>query len=221
MKKLFYFVPMLLLIWFSFSANLSISPSEWTLWTNCIEEFDITLDMFWDEKIIASDIVLESNMEFVEFINWTIFEYSAPAKQRWNLTKLLLFATKGNEIVEWWNVWKIYFNVGSGVDEPYINFVFSGVGVTTDTNLSIDGSDILQSVRWWQYTLNMNKECVHDATLNLSGENLGEFIDRFESDHKSEKFIKFIVDNKFIIIWGFVLWLGILLILLFSRKKKK
>jgi hypothetical protein len=50
---------------------------------------------------------------------------------------------------------------------------------------------------------------------------LGEFIDRFESDHKSEKFIKFIVDNKFIIIWGFVLWLGILLILLFSRKKKK
>jgi hypothetical protein len=46
----------------------------------------------------------------------------------------------------------------------------------------------------------MNKECVHDATLNLSGENLGEFIDRFESDHKSEKFIKFIVDNKFIII---------------------
>lgn len=220
MKKLFLFVPILLLFWSSFSANLSIGPSEWTLWINCLEEFNITLDMFWNEKIIASDVILESNMEFVEFVNWDVFEYAAPAKQKWSLVKLLLFATKGNEITEWWNVWKIYFNVVSWVDNPYINFVFDGVGITTDTNLSIEWTDILQSVRWGEYTLDLNKECLHDASLNLSGENLAQFLDRFESDHKFEKFIKFIVNNKFIIMWWFVFWLWIILLLLFLRKKE-
>lgn len=226
MKKLiFSFLSVLSLIFvysFTLGASLSISPGGWTLGSNCIESFDITLDMFANEQIVASDIVIDSNMLFVDFINWDVFEYSAPAKQKRWLIKLLLFSSQWNKIVDWGKVWKLYMSVPSNVTEPYIDFVFNSVGDTTDTNLSIDWADILSSVRWWNYTIDSNKVCVYNADEIVwwEVESLDMFLDKFESDHKWER-VKILIGDNLIVVGVIVIILVIIIVFFFRKKKNK
>jgi len=223
MKKLIFVFGLLLFNWFIFSANLFISPAWWAVWSDCIEEFNIVLDVSWWEKIIASDIIIDSNMEFVSFTNWDVFEYSAPVKHKKNLSKLLLFSSKWNEVIKWWNIWKIYFKVPSNISSPYINFVFDGVGKTTDTNLSIDWVDILSSVRNWKYKVDINKECSHalDDDSLWNKENLNEFIDRFESDNKIDAVKRFIFKYKIILFFWVTIILALVILFIFKSKRKK
>ena len=118
-------------------------------------------------------------------------------------------------------MWKLYFKIPSGIIKPYIKFVFDGLWKTTDTNLSIDGLDILSSVRWWGYTVDNNKTCVHniDDIVWMSDENLDSFITRFESDNKIDSVKRFIGKYKFALIASFILLL-LMLIFFFKRKNK-
>ena len=126
MKKLILFISFaLLLAWFSFAANISIMPSEGSVGLDCIEEFNISVDLWLGEKAIWADVLIDSNMEFVKFVKWDLFNYSAPVKVRWNRIKLFLFSNVENEITEWGNLWKLYFKVVWDIKKPYIHFVFN------------------------------------------------------------------------------------------------
>lgn len=218
-KLILSLLGVLFFTWFLSAANVSVMPSEGSVGLDCIEEFNISVDLWIDEKIIWADIVIDSNMEFVKFVNGTLFEYSAPAKIRNNLIKLLLFSNNGNEILEGGSVWKVYFKVNWEIKDPYVNFVFNGEGETTDTNLSIDWRDILNYVNWGKYSLDSKKACEHNSDLILEQEevSLSSFVETFEKDAKNQRIQDFFV--KYWLYTGLSLLL-IILILFFLKKRK-
>lgn len=202
MKKIILIFCFLIFFSVSFSAELILSPSQWYVWKDCVEEFSIVLSLLPGEETIASDIIFESNMDFVSFENGDVFKYSAPVKKKWNQIKLLLFSDRWNEIDEWWLVWKIYYKVNSD-ESPYLNFVFYEKWDTTDTNISIEWMDILVSARWGNYSLDKIKSCNHSTeVLTLKKEEtLDDFVNKFESDHKMEDIKKFFIKHQLLFYW--------------------
>ena len=222
MKKILLWT---LLLWFLFSfsygAVLSLSPSEWKLPENCIAAFRVGLSMDeWDEAITA-DLVVSSNMEFDRFENADMFKYATPARINWDNVSILLFNEQWWEITEWWIVGTLYYRT-SGVSDPYVSFVFNHKWDTTDTNINIEGRDILDHVVSWQYMVSSDIICDDPIVerITISGEDeMEKFIAQFQEDHKWERAYLFLQKNKWYILW--IAWLLIIIIVLASFKAQK
>lgn len=226
MKKLIFSI-LLTFLSFSFTlgATLSITPSKWTLWTDCIEEFSIMALINPNEYTIWADLFIDSNMEFVGFENGSLFKYSPPVKvwEDWIL-KIAVFGWYWQEVNQWWLVGKLLFKVSSNIQEPYIDFVFNKIWSTTDTNLAFNGGDILTAVYWWKYTISNDKTCVHnikEVVDNLNTQTMDEFIEDFEDDYKFEKQKYFLSKNFYWIIWGLLIIIIFIILFIIKRKKNK
>lgn len=203
---------------FSYGAVLSLSPSEWAIPQNCLQSFDIHLRMDeWDE-VIASDLIMMSNMKFVKFENANMFKYYVPDEWTWNTRYLLLFNEPWWEITQWWLVWTLYYDTMQ-VQDPYIEFLFLWEWDTTDTNLSIHWRDVLKAANPGKYTISQDLICENPVILPNDTYNFDEFMQNFESDHKSERFLHFLQTNKRYVLW--IVWLLIIIIVLVSYKAQK
>lgn len=222
MKKILLWV---LVLWFLFSfsygAVLSLSPAKWNIPENCVQAFNVNLNMTeWDEAITA-DLVVSSNMEFDRFENGDRFKYAAPERVEWDTVTILLFNDMWWEIREWGLVGTLYYKTRD-VSDPYINFVFYDKWETIDTNINIAWMDILDHVVSWQYTLSSDIVCENPIVENYDfseEDKMDKFIQQFESDHKNEKFIFFWNTYKWYILW--IAWLLIIIIVLVSYKAQK
>lgn len=228
MKKFILFIVWLLSLGcFSFWADLSIFPSEWSLWKNCVEKFDISLNMWPDDKAIAMDLVMESNMEYIDFEKSDMFLYAVPPHFDWNKVMIALFNDFNGEFSGWWLIWTFSYKIVSN-DDPYLKFYFNGVWETDDVNVVLDWKDILSSVINWSYTISADKVCedvvLYSPVISNSGQNIDEFIEWFTSDHKAENRRLFF--NKYWIymycwIAVFGVFLIILIVLISRRWVKK
>jgi len=222
MKKIFLWA---LWLWFLFSfsygAVLSLSPSEWKIPENCIQAFNVDLYMENWEETLAMDLIVKSNMEFVNFEKWSVFKYSVPSRTEGDTTYLVLFNGKGLEISEWGVVWKLYYNT-TNVDDPYIEFVFNEVWDTRDTNVAIGGRDILTEVIPGKYTISQDIECENPVTVAVNlweTYDMDDFIKDYKADHRMENILFFLKRNKWYVLW--IAWLLIMIIVLVSYKAQK
>lgn len=219
MKKSILFI---WLLWFFFSfsygAVLSLSPSEWDIPENCIQSFMINLSLYDWEEAFATDLILDSNMEFVYFEKWDLFKYALPPKTWWNNTYLALLNSYDSPIYYGGIVWTVYYNT-TNVEDPYINFVFDWEWETRDTNVSVEWRDILNGVRSGKYTISENMNCENIPAFSWEVHDIDDFIKDYESDHRSERFLFFLTRNRRYILW--VAWLLIIILLLVSYKIQK
>ncbi len=222
MKKVLFFILFYLFLWFWFTSTLSVSPNDWSIWQNCVEEFDININSFW-ELIFGADIEINTSMEYVNFIpNKKLFEYYLPPRIDNGIIVLWAFSMTWKEFnSEMISFWKLYLkNISNNIDS-FIKFNFKEVWSTTDTNLSAGSFDTLDSVFNWIYML--------DWEVCPSNESVGWWIDAVDyekqikeltADLKKDwenKTIKTLFMNNIYI----VVWLSILVILFLSFLVKK
>ena len=217
-KSVVRILGLFLFISYSYGAVFSISPEEWKVAPNCMQEVKVVLNMDeWDEAITA-DLVLSSNMEFVEFKNGDVFKYSVPPTVDGNLVKLMLFNEPWWEVTKWWVVWMLYYKT-KDVSNPYVDIQFLWVWETVDTNLNIKGRDILTRVRSGKYVLSDDVECENPVVEILKdSDDMEKFIQDFQADHRWENLLLFLKKNKRYILWILLL---VALILLVSHKSQK
>lgn len=149
------------MLWWSYSfwAYLSLSPYEWEVGMWCIEAFTVWLDMEEWESSFAMQLDMDSNMEFVNFENWDIFEYSLPPvlDQSW-IVRISLIDSSEWKTSKWGPVWTFYYKVIVD-DVSYINFYFTEKKSTIHTTLFSDGHNLIDWVKWWKYTISYDKSC--------------------------------------------------------------
>lgn len=204
---------------FSYWAELKILPNVWSLWKDCIEKFDIYLEMWLWEQALASDLMLESNMEFVNFENAWLFWYYIPPRQLWVVNHLTLVNLGWKNITWWWLLWHVYYKVVSD-EKPYIKFYFYGNWKTDDTNVSIDWRDILTRVYWWNYVVDWSLKC-NEFTWDIYSES--DFYDSVnvvvtelnKLDNNSHKIYSFCC------IWWFIIIIVVVLLFVYLRKWRK
>lgn len=188
MKKIKLIAWILSLVWilsFSYWAHLRITPSDKVLWYDCVQKFDVILEMNEWEKAITMDLYLDSNMEFVNFENWNLFEYfTPPYDSKWYI-KTLLFNTPWWEIVKWWRVASVYYKVKA--EQPYLTFKFLWAWEPWWTNLNIWWINILSTIAWWKYEIGEDIDC---------GEYKWWYIDLWDHDAALTKFINKFNDDR-------------------------
>ncbi|HKL43825.1 MAG TPA: hypothetical protein VJ892_00935 [Candidatus Absconditabacterales bacterium] len=227
MKKLFI---SLLAIGFSFgmllASELYISPDQGDFGKNCVLEFDIIASTMADQ-VMGTDVMLDTSMEFVDFVPGDAFEYSLPPKVSENgVISLGAFSNPDNLFQGEGIIGTIYLKSNEVNNDGYIRFYFKGQGDTSDTNLSIKGGiDTLKEVNNGVYTFN-GESCVHEVN-NIEGGLAGKDYDKaindlaneFEKKGKIQKIVGFFTSTTFLVGLGIVVL--IIMIILFRIKKGK
>lgn len=157
-KLIVWILGLILMLSFSYWAELRITPGLWVLWKDCVESFYIYLDLQDWEEAFSADLQLKSNMEFVNFENWELFDYYIPPVSTWWEINIIMLNSIWHNVASSWIVWTIYYK--PIIDEnPYVDFQFNWVGMLSDTNIAIDSMDILKKVYWWKYYLDLSISC--------------------------------------------------------------
>lgn len=228
MKKLFI---SLLAIWFSFgmllASELYISPDQWDFGKNCVLEFDIIAATMADQ-VMWTDVMLDTSMEFVDFVPGDAFEYSLPPKVSENGVISLWAFSNPDNLFQWeWIIWTIYLKSNKVNNDWYIRFYFKWQGDTSDTNLSIKwGIDSLKEVNNWVYTFNW-ESCVHEVNNIEWGlawkdydKAINDLANEFEKKWKIQKIVWFFTSTTFLV-WLWIVVLIIMIILFRIKKWKK
>ena len=151
-----YLLSSISLISFTNASELLLKPSHWSFAPWCTIWDDIVLNPE-GKQISATDIVVESSMEFIKFEPTQLFPYFFPPKvfKNTNIVHIVWFTIQPSQRVkEKWIIWKIYFKPKNQSDKDgSIKFYFKKTWDTTDSNLSIAWwVDTLEDVRNWFYT---------------------------------------------------------------------
>lgn len=218
-KLIVWIIGLLCVIWFSYWAELRILPEFRSVWKNCIEKFDIYLALNDWEEALASDIILDSNMEFINFENAWIFQSYIPPRSLWSINHFVLLNVWWVNITWWWILWTVYYKVT--VEEPYIQFYFKWKGVTSDTNISLEWRDILDNVLWWKYFVDQWMSCEEytwgyydEQDFQLAIDNVVDEINVLDWKHSGLYYVVWIS------CWVFLIILIILLCMLRKRWKR-
>lgn len=206
-------------------ANISISPNSGHFGKNCILEFDVIVDTD-SEKILWTDIYIESTMEYVDFVPSTMFSYYLPPKVKNKNIYLWAFSEPGKEFV-----WKLKFGTlylkSNDIDPDwYIKFDFIEEGNTSDTNLSIIWwEDKLIEVKDWTYYFD-GDPCEHsviDTEIKWAFSSIDE--DKYIKDMISWFNKKALVQKTLLLFskywWNLILFLLFLISIYIFIKNKK
>jgi hypothetical protein len=220
MKKIILWSALFILsLWFfTYAGNISISPSEWNFWKWCIFGVDVNINTE-NAWLAAFDLVLESSMNFYDFVPTGMFPYYLPPKVDWNLVHIVGFSTNpNNRINSNWSAWKIYFKSNPGDSDWSIRIYFVWTWDTRDSNLSMPGwVDTLTSVKDWYFTFTSDGECLdaHNIVWWIISYQSWFWLDpavvnKINSDFKSSKMFVFLER-----MW--VIWISIIILLLILR----
>jgi len=211
-----------LLISFSNAAELLLAPSNWKYAPWCIIWIDIIMDPDW-AQISATDIIIESSMDFIKFEENDLFPYFLPPKITENIVHIVWFtAWPQQRIKEKWKIWKIFFKTKNISEIDWsIKFYIQKKWDTTDSNLSIWWwVDVLEDVRNWFYTFNWDECSYPNIKENYNTEEIkntqekdfkklkqeiNKLEQKIEKDHKASIYKKSREDNKSYIIWLFII----------------
>lgn len=215
------------IISFSDASELSLQPTNWSYSPWCMLWIDIVMDPNW-EAISASDIILESSMEFIKFEPTKLFPYFFPARTSGNVTHIIWFTAlwPSQRIKEWWIIWKVYFKPKDKLNKDWlIRFVFKWKWDTTDTNLSLWwGIDSLEKQpQDWLYKFNWtNCEYLEEDIDNLDfSEWVHQIANKITKDHNNQLLSQSRENNKSYIISLFILIVIIVIYFKVSKWKSK
>jgi hypothetical protein len=175
------------IISFANASELLLKPSHWSFSPWCTIWVDIVADPE-GKQISATDIVIESSMEFIKFEPTQLFPYFLPPKvlKNSNIVHIVWFTIQPSQRVkEKWTIWKIYFKPKNQSDKDgSIKFYFKKIWDTTDSNLSIAWwVDTLEDVRNWFYTFDWTT-CEYPEIKTTISNNEQDIINLTKQIHK-------------------------------------
>jgi hypothetical protein len=198
---------------FANAWEILLQPSHWQYSPWCMLWIDIVMDPEW-AQISATDIVIESSMQFIKFEPTSLFPYFLPTKITDNITHIVGFTSwPSQRVSQKWVVWKIFFKPQNKSDADWsIKFYIKAKWDTTDTNLSIWWwVDVLEDTRNWFYTFNWtncdypDEEIIpQESNVNFE-ESLNDTVDKIEKEHMADVYQKSREDNKSYIISLFII----------------
>ncbi len=171
MKKIITLLTLSCLFSISMATEISFSPEKWEVANNCLVALDIMIDTD-NKEIAASDIVIESSLDFVDFVPSKLFPYFLPPKVSNNLIHLVWFTVDPkNRVQGSWSIGTLYMQQKNTSDaDGTLKLYFKKKWDTTDSNLSIAWwIDILDSVGSAYFTFTENWACAHAVGESLNG----------------------------------------------------
>lgn len=151
----------------TFAGEITLSPATGSMGDGCRVAVDIIADTN-GKTIAATDVIMQSSMEFVDFVPGDAFPYFLPPKTGSNSVHIIWFVVDPSRWVSWkHSIWTAYFKKRSVWDRDWaIHLYFTKVWDTIDSNLSIAGwIDSLEKVSWAYYTFDDAIECSHESAL--------------------------------------------------------
>ncbi len=221
-----------LLSWLFFGVSLAQSISfsvegDWVFGNGCLVPVDVIVDSKW-ENISAMDLMMESSMEYKDFVATDAFPYYLPPVIRSNgLLHIVGFTVDPKERFNWAEkVWTIYFQQKEWFSDGAVRLYFLEEWNTTDTNLSIAWwVDVLKDIG--DVYVSFSDElpaCAHESAL-ISGwfagmsyqDSLNSTMQKIYDRYWKVSFWTFIQNNVFLVIAFFLL--VAIVVLFFYRKR--
>lgn len=144
MKKFVYGIVSIIWMWIWFVSAQSISlVPQWgsIFWNGCTVPIDVYINTNWQE-ISAIDLVMESSMDYVDFVpSDYVPYYLKPVVKKNGLIHIVWFTVDPSERIKWeWKMWTVYFSQRQWDIDWVVRLYFLWEWETIDSNLSI---------AWW------------------------------------------------------------------------
>jgi hypothetical protein len=149
----------------STATEIKFSPDVWNIWKGCIVATDIIVNTD-NKEIAATDIIIESSMEFVDFVPSNLFPYFLPPKVNESVLHLVGFTVDPQHRMKGtWSIGTLYMKQKNTTDSNgSLKLYFTKVWDTTDSNLSVAwGIDVLDTIGDAYYTFTDENICTHEA----------------------------------------------------------
>lgn len=200
----------------STAAEIRFSPDVWTIGNGCIVATDIIVDTNGQE-IAATDIIIESSMEFVDFVPSQRLPYFLPPKIHDTTIHLVGFSIDPeHRMKDSWSIGTLYMKQKNNTDDNgSIKVYFTTKWDTIDSNLSVAwGVDILDTVGSAYYTFDDKDVCAHGSAIDwwIADMTLNTVTERIKHDQWMQK----LFSRKTLVTFSGIL---ILLTILFIYRK--
>ncbi len=222
MKKILGIATLIMILWVSTAAEIRFSPDSWDIGKWCIVATEIIIDT-QDKETAATDIVMESSLEFVDFVPSNLFPYFLPPKIEGNMIHLVGFSTeKSNRVSGSWSIWTLYLKQKDNADtDGSIKLYFTKKWSTTDSNLSMAWwIDILDTVGSALYHFADEWSCTHNAADDIKGwiahKNLRMLLAKIDRD----QLIKKVINRKSLLAFTWLIILTTILFLYYKTSKQ-
>lgn len=119
----------------TFAGEIKLVPSTGDMGLGCLVPVQIWIDTD-GKSVSATDIIMESSMEFVDFVPTAVFPYFLPPSVVSNTVHLIWFAVDPSQRVSSRSmIWTAYFNKTSSFDRDWaIRLYFTKSWDTIDSN---------------------------------------------------------------------------------------
>ena len=170
MKKIALIGILFMLIGIGTATEIRFSPDVWDIQKWCLVAADVFVEM-GNNQVAATDIVIESSLEYMDFVpNKNLFPYFFPPQTWENTVHIIGFISNPKNTISWSGiVGRIFFKQKLSTDtDGSIKLYFAGQGKTYDTNLSILwGIDVLQNVGSGYYQFVDDWPCEYPANYEI------------------------------------------------------
>lgn len=227
MKKIVVIGILMFMVGVSTAAEISFSPGTWDIQNWCLVATDIIIDTS-DNNIAATDIVIESSLEYVDFVpSKNLFPYFFSPQTDGNTIHIIWFVSDPQNTVKWsGSVGRIFFRQKKAANtDGAIKLYFAGEGKTYDSNLSILwGVDVLQKVTDWYYHFGAVWSCEYPGGYQIvwwfahtsAEESLNTTIKEIQKQQWINRFLSW----KMLILYSFLLIILIILFIHITQKKE-
>lgn len=170
MKKVFALLGFICMFSIAAWREITFFPAtgEMTQW--CLVATDIVIDTE-NIDVAATDIVIESSLDFVDFVPSDMFPYFLPPKVMSWLVHIVWFTLDNNNRVNGkWSIGTLYMKQKNPTDKNgSVKLYFKKKWDTIDSNLSIAGGiDVLDTVWSAYYTFVNSGACLHGSAEDIA-----------------------------------------------------
>lgn len=220
MKKILGIAILMMMISVSAATEIRFSPDVWSLGKWCMTATDIVIDT-QNQEIAATDIVIESSLEFVDFVPSSMFPYFLPPKTNGNIVHLVGFTTDpAHRVLGKWSIGTLYMKQKdmSSADGS-LKLYFTKKWDTTDSNLSIAWwVDVLDTIGSAYYTFDGTGICAHTAA-DING-GIAETTLQDMAQQVSRTWTNIFFNRKTLLAFGGILIVGIILFMYYKKNRQ-
>ncbi len=218
MKKILGIAALIMILWVSTAAEIRFSPDSGNIGKGCLVTADIIVNTD-SRDIAATDIMIESSLDFVDFVPTKMFPYFLPPQVKDSMIHIVGFTIDPKHRVKGkWSIGTLYLKQkGYDDSDGTIKLYFKKKWDTTDSNLSVAGGiDILDTVGTAYYQFTDSGACAHYAgeAINwwIANASLNSVITKINRNQRMQK----IFNRKTLIAFA---WLLIVITFLFLYYK--
>lgn len=222
MKKIIALFTLTCLFSVSMATEITFSPEKGEVANNCLVALDVMINTD-NKEIAASDIVIESSLDFVDFVPSNLFPYFLPPKVSNNLIHLVWFTVDPkNRVQGSWRIGTLYMQQKNSADaDGMLKLYFKKKWDTTDSNLSIAGGiDILDSVGSAYFTFTEKWACAHAVGESVNGGIADKSVNMLLAKLDRQQLFQKIFSRKVISVFAWLLIIITILFIYYKRAKK-